>query len=220
MPTAVINPALNFDFFVMMWQVQGPDLFGSGAASAVASAAVSVAGSFLFGGFSQIAGLDTQMEVEEYREGGRNAAPRRFTKYGAYADLSLSRGVSYDTSLADWYYQVKSGSDIRIRKDGIILLLDRGGAGLTGVGLPGLDRTPVAGWYFRSAFPKNIEGPQLNARGNEVAIEKLVLAHEGVDRISPAMLSGVSDAFAAVGGAGSLAFGAAAASAGAALGGL
>jgi phage tail-like protein len=208
MPQSLFAPALNFDFFVTMWQVKGPDLFGSSAAAGVASAAVSVAGAFLFGGFSEISGLESQMEIEEYREGGYNAGPRRFARYGGYPDLVFKRGVGYDTSLADWYFQAKSGAEARIRKDGVVLLMDRGGAGATGLGLPGIDRTPIAGWYFRNAIPKAVDGPQLNAKGNDVAIERLVLAHEGIDRISPAMLSGASGAFAAMGGALGMAFGA------------
>lgn len=225
MPTALVRPALNFDFWITMWEVQGPtiSLFSSdaddpGAAigAGLLSAAVSVGATFLFGTFSEIRGLDTELELEDYHEGGNNRAALRFVKKGQHPELVLKRGVTYDTSLADWYHQVRSGNDARLRKDGIILLMDRGGPGVTDVGLPGLDRMPVAGWYFRRALPKRIVGPSLNAKGNEVAIEQLELAHEGLDRIPPALIPGASDFLGAFGGAGSLAAGAAVAGVGAA----
>jgi len=208
MPNALFNPALNFDFWVTLWEVQGPDYFGdlisdeAGAAIAgVTSALVSIGSSFLFGTFSEISGLDSRIEIEDYQQGGDNLTPRRFFKHGSYPELVLKRGMTFDTSIADWYYQVKAGTRTRIRKDGIVLLMDRGGPNVAGAGLPGLDRIPVGGWYFRRAIPKRVVGPALNAKGNDVAIETLELSHEGLDRLSPALIPGVADFSAALGGA-------------------
>jgi phage tail-like protein len=206
LPTGLFQPVPNFDFFVMMWEVQGPSLFGGGTggkiASGAISAAVSIGSQFLFGSFAEVQGLEAQVEVEDYRQGGENAAPRRLIKAGTYPDLVFRRGVGFDTSLADWYYQVKAGASTRIRKDGFVLALDRGGlaAGKVSIGLPLVDRVPVAGWFFRRAFPKAVDGPQLQAKGNEIAMERLVLGHEGLDRISPALIEGAADAFGALGG--------------------
>ena len=36
-------------------------------------------------------------------------------------------------------------------------------------------------WHLRDAWPVKFEGPTLNATGNEVAIETLELAHEGLE---------------------------------------
>ncbi len=208
MPNALFNPALNFDFWVTLWEVQGPDYFGdlipdeAGAAIAgVTSALTSIGSSFLFGTFSEISGLESRIEVEDYQQGGDNYSPRRFFRNGSYPELVLKRGMTFDTSIADWYYQVKAGTRTRIRKDGIVLVMDRGGPDVTGLGLPGLDRVPVGGWYFRRALPKRIVGPSLNAKGNEVAIETLELTHEGLDRLSPALIPGFADFAAALGGA-------------------
>lgn len=213
MPTSLFNPALNFDFWVTMWEVQSPQLFGlEGSAvdevAGVASALVGIGTTFLFGTFSKVSGLDAELDLEEYHEGGNNRSVLRFAKRGSHPELVLERGVSYDTSIADWYHQVKAGDMDRLRKDGLVLLMDRGGPDATGMGLPGLDRVPVAGWYFRRAIPKRIAGPTLNAKGNEVAIERLELAHEGLDRLSPALIPGMADFAAGLGGLGSSAIGA------------
>ena len=42
-------------------------------------------------------------------------------------------------------------------------------------------RQAVLRWQLRNALPVKIEAPTLNATGNEVAIETLELAHEGLE---------------------------------------
>ena len=42
-------------------------------------------------------------------------------------------------------------------------------------------RVPVARWTFAEAWPAKWQGPDLNARANEVTIETLEIVHEGLD---------------------------------------
>jgi phage tail-like protein len=42
-------------------------------------------------------------------------------------------------------------------------------------------RTPVLRWLLRNAWIAKFEGPSLHASGNEVAIESIELAHEGLE---------------------------------------
>jgi phage tail-like protein len=150
-----------------------------------------------------VSGLNAELEVEEYREGGLNRGPHRFVKWGKYPPLVLKRGVTFNTDLWDWYYQVLYGTAAPLRKNGVIILEDRGGvlAGGTGAPLnvPVLDRTPVAVWYFSGGLPQKLSGPGLNARTNEIAIETLEIAHEWLVRLGPAMIPGVADVVAAAG---------------------
>lgn len=48
-------------------------------------------------------------------------------------------------------------------------MLDRGGQ-------------EVARWNFVNAWPMKWTGPSFNAKNNDVAIETLELAHEGIER--------------------------------------
>ena len=43
-------------------------------------------------------------------------------------------------------------------------------------------RNEVVRWNFRNGWPCKWEGHALNAKANEVAIETLEIAHEGLDR--------------------------------------
>jgi phage tail-like protein len=55
------------------------------------------------------------------------------------------------------------------RRNGSVILLDD-------------DKTEVVRWHFSEAWIRKIEGTNLNAKGNEVAIETVVLTCEGIER--------------------------------------
>jgi phage tail-like protein len=67
--------------------------------------------------------------------------------------------------LYDWFVDVQK--NFERRKDLIISLLDEQG-------------TPLFTWTVTRAFPLSISGPDLNSEGNELAMESLELAHEGL----------------------------------------
>lgn len=129
-------------------------------------------------GFAEVSGLNSELDIEEYREGGRNLGPRRFPKWGRYPNLVLRRGVTSDATLWDWWADVLTRSytlpagrtPLVTRRNGVILL-------------DGLDHTAVAGWFFANALPERLIGPGLSARSNELAIETLELSHEGLLRL-------------------------------------
>jgi phage tail-like protein len=42
------------------------------------------------------------------------------------------------------------------------------------------EHEPITVWKVKEAFPSKVEGPSLNSTGNEVAVETIELAHEGL----------------------------------------
>ncbi len=199
----VFNPVPQFNFQVFMFD----------ASTEVPSSPAQLLGgatrlglgfglSFLFGSFSEVHGLTAEIETEEYREGGRNHGPRQFAKWGRYPVLEFKRGVTFNTDIWDWYHQVLYGSEAPIRKNGIVILNDRGGGLVpdgTGLGLPLLDTTPVAVWFFSNGLPSRLVGPALEARGNEIAIESLEITHESLQRVGPAQIPGIGEALVSLG---------------------
>lgn len=145
--------------------------------------ALPAAGGPLVASFSEVSGLNFETETEEYREGGNNAAPLKFPKWGKYPNIVFKRGVTADPSLWAWAAQALTGPGPPARKHGVVTLSDRGGVGAV--------RPPVAAWYFRNALPEKVQGPTLSAKANEIAIETLEVAHEGLTRIDPAAALGV-----------------------------
>lgn len=118
--------------------------------------------------FQEVSGFDSTIDVIEHREGGENVALRKLPGMTKYSNIVLKWGITDDVQLYQWHREIVNG-DIQ-RKNGSIVLLNRGGA-------------EVARWNFLRAWPTKYDGPDLNAEGNDIAIETLELAHEGVERV-------------------------------------
>jgi phage tail-like protein len=116
--------------------------------------------------FQECSGFDSTIDVIEHREGGENTTVRKLPGLTKYSNIVLKWGMTDDTDLYDWHHKVVRG-DIE-RKNGSIVVLNRKGE-------------EVARWNFYRAWPTKWDGPDLNAEGNDVAIETLELAHEGVE---------------------------------------
>ena len=119
-------------------------------------------------GFTDCSGLGSTTDPVEYREGGDNTTPRKLPGQTKYTNISLKWGLTDSRELYDWYRKVVTGKPER--RNGSIVVLD----------IDGL--TEVVRWNFFNAWPSKMEGPSFSAKGNEVAIETLELAHEGIER--------------------------------------
>lgn len=117
-------------------------------------------------GFAEASGLSTETDVIEYRNGNEPATVRKLPGLTKYANVVLKRGITRDSSLWDWRKTVIDGQVQR--RNVQIRLLDEA-------------RQPVVSFTLYEAWPVKYEGPILNAKGNEVAIETLEIAHERMD---------------------------------------
>ena len=119
--------------------------------------------------FSECSGLETTTEVIDHREGGDNTTVRKLPGKTTYSDITMKAGMTDSKELWTWRQQVIEGKFQR--KNGSIVVFDLA------------NKTEVARWNFVSAWPTKWDGGSFNAKGNEVAIETLVLAHEGLTRV-------------------------------------
>ena len=119
--------------------------------------------------FHECSGFDSTIDIVEHREGGENTVLRKLPGLTKYSNIVLKWGITNDMMLYDWHRRAIQG-DVE-RKTGSIILLDR-------------KREEKARWNFTRAWPSKYDGPDFNAEGNDVAIETLELAHEGVERVS------------------------------------
>jgi phage tail-like protein len=184
MPSLNVGTVAGFNFRVLFSapSVEQTNLDTGNALSAAATQALQILPTFpssgIAAGFAEISGLNSEIEVEEYREGGRNIASHRFPRWGRYPNLVLRRGITQDTALWDWWADVitrsftlgKGVPQRKFRRSAIILL-------------DGFDHKAVAAWLLSNALPERLVGPGLNARSNEIAIETLELSHEGLLRL-------------------------------------
>jgi phage tail-like protein len=117
--------------------------------------------------FSEVTGLESETTVIEYRTGGDRNVVRKLPGLTKFSNIVLKRGITQDAELWAWRKRVIDG-DID-RKNGSIFLLDD----------TGQERVR---WNFHAGWPCKLKGPELNALGNDVAIETLEIAHEGLER--------------------------------------
>ncbi len=119
-------------------------------------------------GFSEVSGLTQENQAIEYRDGS-------FLEYSSikmpglrkFNNVTLKRGiVKADNDFFKWLSTVKLNQVER--RDVVISLLNE-------------EHAPVMTWKIHNAFPVKVEGPGLKASGNEVAIESIEIAHEGLE---------------------------------------
>ncbi|MBS0559288.1 MAG: phage tail protein [Proteobacteria bacterium] len=120
-------------------------------------------------GFHEVSGVDSSIDVIEHQE-GNDTVTRKYPGRVKYSNIVLRWGLADDTDLYQWHQQWVTGDPAAKRKTGSIVLQDRRG------------KTELARWNFTNAWPCRYTAPSLNAEGNDIAIETLELAHEGVER--------------------------------------
>lgn len=117
--------------------------------------------------FQEVSGLDIETEVIEYRAGNSPA----FTKVKMpgmikSGNITMKKGVFVkDNAIFDWFNEIKMNTITR--KALTISLLDE-------------SQTPTMVWKVQNAFPTKVQGTDLKAEGNEVAVETIEIAHEGI----------------------------------------
>ena len=120
-------------------------------------------------GFREVSGLDAATDAVDYREGDE-VVIRKLAGLQKYSNITLKRGITDDKDLWKWRQQVIDGKIADARKNGQIILLDDEG-------------NEAAEWTFTAGWPTKWTGPTLNATGNEVAIDTVEIAHEGLTRV-------------------------------------
>ena len=117
--------------------------------------------------FQEVSGLDAEAQVIEYRHGDSpESSVIKMPGMKKYSDVTMKKGLfKADNKFWDWFNEIKMNT-IK-RKPVTISLLDEAGK-------------PTMVWTLKNAFPMKIQGTDLKSTGNEVAVETIVVAHEGL----------------------------------------
>ena len=126
-------------------------------------------GGEIFGGFSDVSGIGTEIKISEYRNG--NDKENHVRKVGGIhkvSDVTLKRGLVNSLALFQWVKAARTqGPDAQRSVN--ILLLDEA-------------QKPVQTWILRGVLPMKYTGATLAAKGGgDVAMEELVLSSEGLE---------------------------------------
>lgn len=117
--------------------------------------------------FQEVSGLDVEAQPIEYRHGDSPVfSPIKMPGIKKYGNVTMKKGVfKSDQKFWDWFNQIKLNT---IKRETVtISLLDETGA-------------PTMVWTLANAWPTKITGTDLKAEGNQVAVETIEIAHEGL----------------------------------------
>jgi len=116
-------------------------------------------------GFAAVTGLDSRQGSTGYR--GADTGTRRLPGLQATGNITLKMGVAKSGQpLLAWLAAAAAGG----AKRRSLVLTQFDGRGQV-----------VRAWRIRNAFPVKFVAPGFQATGNDVAIETLELAHEGLE---------------------------------------
>jgi phage tail-like protein len=119
-------------------------------------------------GFSECTGGESTVATVDYREGDKPMHVLKLTGLAAYTSVTLKWGVTDSMDLYQWFKDTRDGTVVR--KTVNIIVQDESGA----------DR---AAFEVLEAWPAKYDFSDLNATGNEVLVETLELANEGINRL-------------------------------------
>ena len=117
--------------------------------------------------FQEVSGLDVETQIIEYRHGDSPVfSTIKMPGLARYGNVTMKKGVFVsDNKFWDWYNQISMNTIKRIPVT--ISLLDEAGA-------------PIMVWTLTNAWPTKIISTDMNSNGDEIAIEEIVIAHEGL----------------------------------------
>lgn len=117
--------------------------------------------------FQEVSGLETETQILEYRHSNsKQFSTIKMPGIQKVGNITLKKGVFVkDNNFFKWYSAIKMNTIKRITV--IVKLLDESGK-------------PTMTWTLQNAWPTKIQGTDLKSDGNEIAVETIEFAHEGL----------------------------------------
>jgi phage tail-like protein len=126
---------------------------------------VSDDGSDVLGAFSEVSGLEASLPAIKYRTGAETITERQIPGKVEYPNIVCKKGSTGDIRFWNWIVEAING---RVRRtEGAVVLLDE-------------NRQEYLRYTFSRAWPTKFTGPSLNANTNDIALDTLEIAHEGL----------------------------------------
>jgi phage tail-like protein len=116
--------------------------------------------------FTEVTGLQVEMQVTDYEEGGENNYVHRLPGRLKVGNVTLKRGLVRSNEFLQWCMRAALVKPMD-RRNVSVVLFDQAGK-------------MVVRWNFMRAFPVKWVGPQFTADSTSLAIESVELAHEGL----------------------------------------
>jgi phage tail-like protein len=127
-------------------------------------------------GISKVSGLKRTTEVVTHRDGGDLSTKRHSPGVTSFEPITLERGITYDLTFETWatlVYSVEGDAAVSLatfRKNLVIELYN-------------LQGTKVRAWnVYRCWVSEFTAVPELDANGNAIAFESIIIQNEGFER--------------------------------------
>ncbi len=120
-------------------------------------------------GFQEVSGIEMETEFIEYRSGDdQTLLTLKVPGLKKNGNITLKKGYFQgDNALFEWWNDVQINPDRR--ETVTITMMDE-------------ENAPVFTWNVINAFPVKFTATDLKSDANEIAIETLELAHEGIEQ--------------------------------------
>ena len=115
--------------------------------------------------FQEVTGLETEVQVIEYRAGNSPIfSAIKMPGISKVGNVTMKKGIFVtDSDLWTWFNSIAMNTIERCTI--VVSLLDQTGA-------------PQYTWQLNNAFPVKLTGTDLKSDGNEVAVESIEIAYE------------------------------------------
>jgi len=118
------------------------------------------------GAFAECTGLEATMEPKLIKAGGMNYGAAQRAGTVSFATVVLKRGMTKTRDLFKWF-QLVGGGAYKYRLSAEIAMQNTAG-------------DTVVTWGLDKCLPVKFKAADLNAKGTDIGIEELHLAHEGL----------------------------------------
>ncbi|MCO4748106.1 MAG: phage tail protein [Proteobacteria bacterium] len=121
----------------------------------------------IVGGFKTVTGMNSETEVIEFKQ-GNDKVVRKKPGRTTYANITLERGYTATDDLWTWRNNIEKG--LIDRRSGSIIILDNDG------------ETEIGRYNFYEGWPCKWDVPEMDSESSSMAIEKVEIAVEKVER--------------------------------------
>ena len=120
--------------------------------------------------FQEVTGLDAEIEMESFSEGGQNRFTWQLPRKARYSDITLKRGMFIGSGIILWCRNALENFVFEPVNITIALLNDK--------------HVPIQAWYVVNAIPKKWSVSGFNAQENSIVVESITLSYQFFNVIS------------------------------------
>lgn len=126
-------------------------------------------------GFQSVSGINAEVGVEEYHEGGENRFKHKLPNPVTYSNLVMKRGMLISSQLMQWFRESVESYSFS-PTDITVMLMNA-------------EHVPIQGWTFVKAWPVKWNISDFDAEKSTIVIESIEFAYQYFRRLDVTALT-------------------------------